>query len=149
MAAPKYNLYALGNNGGRPAHYDTPEQLEAKVKEYFDWCIETKTELAISGLSQYLGFIDRQSMYDYEKRGKEFSCVIKKARQAVELSYELDLRTFKFGGSIFALKNINKNEWKDKTEQEVHQTINNVAATFGAAIQPAQEPTTDTQLDKE
>lgn len=144
MAAPKFNLYAFGNNGGRPAQYKDPEDLELKVVEYFDFCVENKCELAIKGLAQYLGF-SRQSIHDYEKRGDEFSYIIKRARQAIEMSYELDLRTFKFGGAIFALKNINKEEWKDKTEQEVSQTITNVSATFGGAIvQPPQEPTTNT-----
>ena len=145
MAAPKHNLYALGNNGGRPAKFETPEALEKKIIEYFQWCVDNKQELAISGISQFLGFADRQSMYDYEKKGDEYSFIIRRARQAVEYSYELDLRSFKFGGSIFALKNINKGEWKDKTEAEVNQTITNVAAAFGSAIQPTQESATDSQ----
>lgn len=150
MAAPKNNLYALGNNGGRPAHYKEPEDLELKVIEYFESCVTNKTECAVSALCQYLGFVNRKSFDDYEKRSVEFSNIIKRARQAIEISYELDLRTFKFGGAIFALKNINKESWKDKTEQEVSQTITNVAATFGGAIiQPPQEPTDNPQLNKE
>lgn len=148
MAAPKLNLYALGNNGGRPRHFETPEDLELKVVEYFEFCIEQKMECAVSGLCQFLGFADRKSFQDYEDR-KEFSLIIKRARQAIEMSYELDLRTFKFGGAIFALKNINKEAWKDKTEQEVKQTITNVAATFGSTIQPAHKPGEDSPQHKE
>lgn len=134
MGAPKHNLYALGNNGGRPAHYETPELLEAKVNEYFEWCIENKMDCAVSALCQYLGFVNRKSFDDYEKRSLEFSNIIKKARQAIIISYELDLRTFRFGGSIFALKNIDRDNWKDKTEQEVQTTITSVAATFGTSV---------------
>ena len=144
MAAPKFNFYAFGNNGGRPAKYETKEDLEKKIIEYFDFCVVNKIELAIKGLAQYLGFSTRQSLHDYEKRD-EFSYVIKRARQAIEMSYELDLRTFKFGGSIFALKNINREDWKDKTEQDVNQTITNVSATFGSTVQPAHKPGEDTQ----
>lgn len=149
MAAPKHNLYSIGNHGGRPAHYKNPEDLEAKVIAYFDWCVEIKQDVSMKGLAQFLGFNTRQSILDYEKRSDEFSCIIKRARQAVEMSYELDLRTFKFGGAIFALKNINKEEWKDKTEQEVKQTITNVEASFGTTIQSAHKPGEDTPLDKE
>lgn len=139
MAAPKHNLYALGNNGGRPAFYNSPEDLELKIIEYFDWCVENKTECSVTGMHQHLGFNDRDALLEYEKK-KEFSGIVKRARQAVELSYELDLRTFKFGGAIFALKNINKKHWKDKTEQEVKQTITDVRAAFGTTIQSTQEP---------
>lgn len=139
MAAPKHNLYALGNNGGRPAVYETPETLEQKVIEYFIYCEEYKEPITISGLTQFLGFVHRQSLLDQEKRGKEFSDIIKRAKQAVEISYEKDLRTMRFGGSIFALKNINREEWKDKTEQDVNQTITNVNANFGNPIQSPPE----------
>ena len=72
----------------------------------------------IDGLLQYsswwLGFCDRQSLYDYEKR-EEFSCIIKSARLAVENDYELSLRSNSCTGAIFALKNMG---WRDKTEVE-------------------------------
>lgn len=148
MAAPKHNLYALGNNGGRPAKFENPEDLELKIVEYFDFCMKEKMECAISGLHQFLGFNDRDALLKYEKK-EEFGSIIKRARQAIEMSYELDLRTFKFGGAIFALKNINKKHWQDKTEQEVKQTNYNVTAAFGTTIHPAQEPASDTPEHKE
>jgi hypothetical protein len=99
-------------------------------------------------LHQFLGFNDRDALLYYEKK-QEFSGIVKRARQAVEMSYELDLRTFKFGGSIFALKNINGANWKDKTEQEINQTNTNVQASFGTTIPTPQQPSEDTPLDKE
>ena len=36
MPAPKGNKYALGNNGGRPRKYETPEDMELKIVEYFE-----------------------------------------------------------------------------------------------------------------
>ena len=143
MAAPKYNLFALGNNGGRPPHFKTPEDLEKKVNEYFEFCIDNKTECAVSALCQFLGFVNRKSFDDYEKRSLEFSNIIKRARQAIEMSYELDLRTFKFGGAIFALKNINKEYWRDKIETENTSIVTNVAASFGGAIHTPQESIND------
>lgn len=143
MAAPKHNLFALGNNGGRPRKYDTSEEMEVKVNEYFNWCIDSKTELTVTGLALYLGFSSKQSLYEYQEN-KEFTDLIKKARTAVEMSYELDLRTFKFGGAVFALKNMG---WTDVTTQNVNQTITNVEASFGATISAPQQPSEDTPLD--
>jgi hypothetical protein len=147
MAAPKINYFTLGNNGGRPRIYKTPEDLERKCIEYFDFCITDKQIITITGLCLFLG-IHRDTLNGWRKEKNEFSDIINRAMQSVEIAYETKLDTFTFGGAIFALKNINKEYWKDKTEQEVSQTITNVAATFGgSAIQPTQESTTDTQLD--
>lgn len=148
MAAPKHNLYALGNNGGRPRLYENPEDLESKVVDYFQNCIEDKHNPTISGLTLFLGFNSRDTLHSYKDR-QEFSDILKRATMAIEMSYENELYSFKFGGAIFALKNINKEYWKDKTEQEVKQTITNVEASFGTTIQSAHKPSEDTPLDKE
>lgn len=145
MAAPKHNLYALGNNGGRPLKFETPEAFDQKAKEYFDWCIENKHEISINGLALFMGFYDKTGLKNYLEYD-EFLPYIKRALTTVENSYELDLRTFKFGGAVFALKNMG---WTDVTTQKVEQTITNVAAAFGTTIQPPQESGTDTQGNKE
>lgn len=111
MAAPLGNKYALGNSGGRPAHYETPEALATECQAYFDWCRDNAEKATITGLVLFLGFCSRSSLDDYEKRGEEFSFIIKRANMAVQNSYELSGQTF----DIFALKNMG---WKDKTEQE-------------------------------
>lgn len=112
MAGLFGNKYALGNNGGRPAHYSSPDELREKVIEFFDQCEEKKEKATITGLCLYLGFSSRSSLDDYEKRSDEFSYIVKRCRLAVENSYELGGQTI----DIFALKNMG---WKDKTEQEV------------------------------
>ena len=71
---------------GQPAKYKSAEELEDKIKEYFD-SLEKETDITITGLVLYLGFCDRSSFYDYEKR-EEFSYTIKKARSRIENSYE-------------------------------------------------------------
>jgi len=148
MPAPKHNLFALGNNGGRERIFNSPEELEAKVNEYFIWCVENKQEVAKNGLELFLGFNSRSTWSNYMKR-EEFLDILNRAKKAVIYSYELDLRSFRFGGAIFALKNLDPENYVDKVETENKTTITNVAATFGSTIQPTQEPTTDTQLDKE
>lgn len=111
MAAAMGNKYALGGNGGRPAHYETPEELADKVITYFDECENKNCKATVTGLTLYLGFSSRSSLDDYEKRSNEFSYVIKRAKLAVENSYELSGNAI----DIFALKNMG---WKDKSEHE-------------------------------
>lgn len=122
MAAPLGNIFALGNNGGKPPKYKDPEELKNKVVEYFESYIncdmkEDKQPLlgykpTITGLALYLGFESRQSFYDYIKK-EEFSYILKKASLYIEMNYEMMLESKSATGAIFALKNMG---WKDKAE---------------------------------
>jgi len=149
MPAPKHNLYALGNNGGKERIFETPELLEKKIIEYFDWCVETKTEIAKNGLELFIGFNSRSTWSNYMKR-EEYLDILNRAKKVVIYSYELDLRSFKFGGAIFALKNLDPENYVDKVETENKSTITNVAATFGGnTIHTPQESVNDSPIDKE
>lgn len=119
---------------GRPAYYESPESLQEGIDAYFDYIkgefIENKQveedgsittqrivvrypePATITGLALYLGFNDRQSLYDYQEKG-EFTCIVKKARTLIECEYEKRLAGQSPTGAIFALKNMG---WKDKTE---------------------------------
>ena len=68
MAAPEGNTNALGNEGGRPALFETPEQLEGAIQAYFDKQIENKGIITVSGLAYALGFASRQSLQDYKEK---------------------------------------------------------------------------------
>lgn len=116
MAAPKRNLFALGNNGGRPPKYENPEEVFKKCDEYFKSCIDLEEKMTITGLALFLGFGARSSLYDYAEK-KEFSYVIKNAMLVVENSYEMSGNNF----DIFALKNMG---WSDKQEID-HTTKGN------------------------
>lgn len=125
---------------GRPALYKTAEEMAAKVNEYFEWIkgekdippfeiVNTPTgpvkvdrwkrepqNPTITGLTLFLGFVDRNSWYDYATRYEDdpvFSGTIKNARIRIEQTYEDDLRQGKCTGQIFALKNMG---WTDKTD---------------------------------
>jgi hypothetical protein len=126
MAAPKGNKYALGNNGGRPPKYSDPAELEKKIEEYFEsiqpkWNdesgqLETSDFPSITGLTLFLGFCDKSSLYDYRDHDKkEFSHLIKKAITRIEHHYEKSLNYKSPTGAIFALKNMG---WNDRTEVE-------------------------------
>ncbi len=100
MAAPVGNKYAIGNNGGQPPTFASPEELQRKIDEFIESCsskiikddegedqVDLGKPITISGLAYYLGFESRQSFYDYEKR-EEFSYTVKRARLFIESSYE-------------------------------------------------------------
>ena len=111
---------------GRPLKYKTPEEMQAKIDDYFEnpprkkpvfskdgICIELPV-FTITGLALHLGFVDRQSMYDYENRPL-FSGTIKRARTFIEREYEEQIQSGNCAGAIFALKNFG---WRDKQEIE-------------------------------
>lgn len=100
--------------GGRPLLFDHPGKLQAEIETYFASTLRP----TLAGLAYALG-IDRQTLYNYEKR-QEFFDIIKKARDRVEVTYEERLiYDTQPTGVIFALKNMG---WKDKTEQDLNLT---------------------------
>lgn len=114
---------------GRPAMFETAQELEAKINEYFQTGLKKRKILigkqpnqqlveiecpTITGLAIFLGFESRQSFYDYENR-EAFSYTVKRARLFIENEYEEQLTSGNTVGAIFALKNMG---WKDKVETE-------------------------------
>lgn len=99
---------------GRPPIFETPEEIDLLVKDFFIECGKASIPVTISGLALYLGFESRQSFYDYEKK-PDFSYTIKRARLKIEDNYEKRLDSKNPTGAIFALKNMG---WKDKHEVE-------------------------------
>lgn len=110
--------------GGRPPIFKTVKELDAKIEEYFstgyrkhriggtdDDPIETAA-ITLTDLCLFLGFADKCSFYDYEKK-PEFSHSIKRARMTIEREYEERLAGRSAAGAIFALKNFG---WRDKQE---------------------------------
>lgn len=97
---------------GRPLKWTTPAQLQADIDKYLD---ETpKDEWTITGLALALDTY-RQTLLNYEEKD-EFVDTVKKAKQRIENSYEIDLKKHGRSGTIFALKNF---DWKDKTETDI------------------------------
>ena len=123
MAAPIGNLFALGNNGGAPAFYDSVDKFLNRTVEYFESFISDEEKglnpvlgrkPTTTGLALWLGFASRQSLYDYKEK-KEFSDIIKKALLFIEMSYEEQLDSKNAGGAIFALTNM---KWRNKMYNE-------------------------------
>lgn len=112
---------------GRPATYNSVEEIQSKIEAYFkfiegEWLEDNKANsmirppepATITGLALFLGFESRQSFYDYENKD-EFAYTIKRARTMIESEYEKKLGSHSCTGAIFALKNMG---WKDKIETE-------------------------------
>lgn len=127
---------------GAPALYDSPQEMEKRIDEYFEKAcqpeyfidkdgdyildkfgypiIKKANKPTINGLARYLGFADRQSLRDYQyrnKNNKEFACVIKKGIGQIEEEVEQQLLTReKVTGQIFWLKCCRK--WDDKPKDD-------------------------------
>lgn len=125
MAAPK-------NPVGRPLAFKTPEELQAVIEEYFDYCdnraktivdkegneitITHPAPYTMSGLARRLK-VDRDTLINYSHRDN-FSALIRDARDRIQEDVETRLmETKNEKGAIFNLKN--NFSWKDKSEQEV------------------------------
>lgn len=92
---------------GRPRIYETAEELEAAINEYFDGLSGEdgkESPPSMSGLARAIGFSSRQSLNDYEKDDR-FSYLIKAARLDIETYWECRLAGTSPTGAIFWLKN--------------------------------------------
>lgn len=96
---------------GRPLKFETAEELQRVLQNYFDATPED--EYTVTGLALLVG--SRQLLDDYEKR-EGYRDLVKEAKLIVENGYEKDLKKHGRTGTIFALKNF---DWKDKTETDV------------------------------
>ncbi len=109
--------------GGRPPKFDNVEDLDNLIEGYFlsleykdhETGLIKSQSPTITGLTLFLGFCSKTSLYEYEKK-PEFMNPIKRARLMVEEGYEKALLTRGSTGAIFALKNFG---WKDKFEQDI------------------------------
>lgn len=141
MAAPKGHKYTVGNKGGRPLKYETVEELEEIIDNYFNSCIRevivrdkdghvildedgnVEKELkmvkpiTVTGLAIAIG-LTRDTLIRYEDRSEKFYDTITHAKQKCQEFAEEQLYLAKSAnGPAFSLKN--NWGWKDKTEQEI------------------------------
>ena len=99
--------------------YKDVKELQDKIDNYIAHQTTNELPLTYTGLSYFLGFASRQSLWEYSKRNDDLSLPVKRAMLRIEQSYEEHLVEGNATGSIFALKN---RGWRDKTELE-HSTI--------------------------
>ena len=113
------------NKEGRPLAFETVEELQEKVDEFFTSDdafiitevdgVETKSFApTMSGLALHLD-VDRKTITNYGNK-EEYFPTIRKARARIESHIEKKLYGNNVTGLIFNLKN--NFDWKDKTEVE-------------------------------
>lgn len=100
---------------GRPRIIESPEEFDRLVDEYVDLRRSEGKPLLFTGMALHLGFVARQSLYDYQAV-EGFSDSVKRARALVESQYEENLHGNAVAGSIFALKN---HGWADHSSLSV------------------------------
>ncbi len=128
--------------------YKTDKELQEKIEEYFtDHCgIEMDEDgvlhgkpPTVSGLALYLGFADRQSLYDYKNKPMH-ACTIKRAVCRIEEYAEQSLFSSKSPtGAIFWLKN---HRWSDKQEVE-HTGAVDISVKSWGEVMGGVEPETE------
>jgi len=103
--------------GGRPLKFESVEQLESMIEEYFTNCDIEKKPYTITGLALWLD-TSRETLINYEER-PEFFDTIKRAKVKCENWVEEGalMNRINATSAIFNLKN--NYGWKDKTEQEL------------------------------
>ncbi|WP_318626895.1 terminase small subunit [Paenibacillus polymyxa] len=115
------------DKGGRPLKFESAEELQMKIEEYFESCHNEAGDLTrpytITGLALALD-TSRKVLLDYEKRDDEYSYTIKKAKLKIENFAEESLFTSKqTAGVIFNLKN--NYGWQDKQDVGLSGGLNN------------------------
>lgn len=120
--------------GGRPREFESPEEMQKAIDEYFESCFITATNSegeeyqkrirpwTISGLAVALG-VDRRTILNYENEYEdEFFRTIARAKAKIEMYAEEQLfrGQGKTSGVQFNLKN-NFN-WKDKQEHDIQHS---------------------------
>lgn len=109
--------------------YKTDEELQAKIDEYFDTHIgvfvdeegNTKVKApTVSGLALFLGFADRQSLYNYRDNPLHTNTIKRAITRMESFAEEQLFNSAKTPtGAIFWLKN---HRWSDK--QEISHSVN-------------------------
>ena len=107
--------------GGRPRLFNTVEELEQKIQEFYDYCELKEVPLTFERLATFIG-VDRKTIYNYSQKD-EFFPSIKRVRDKIQA----DIMERGMSGAInptfgiFCLKNYG---YTDK--QEIESTNTNV-----------------------
>lgn len=107
--------------GGRPLKFETPEELQRQVDDYFITAEEKGEHFSVLGMALHLN-TTRETLADYEKKDG-YSDIIKMAKARVAHAYEQHaLNTKNPAGAIFLLKANFK--YSDRLEIEHSGAVN-------------------------
>lgn len=101
---------------GRDFMYETPEEMQEKIDEYFDLCEAEQRRPLLTGLTRHLGFSYHQQ-FNKQVNRPGFLDLVCAAKLRVSEHYEDALLTGKgTQGAIFALTNIKTEPGEDGGE---------------------------------
>lgn len=107
--------------------------MEQYVDLYFEDCAEKEKRPTLSGLALYLGFTSLGALRKYEGYNSgDFIAVLERAR--LRIQDELEQIAPARPGAAFLLKNIDKEEWKDRSEQALDVNTNNTPMAHMEAL---------------
>lgn len=132
---------------GRPAMFQTPDELQTQIDAYFDTCKPTYLVVegkivkdkngnpmidpnppTITGLVDFLGFESRTSFYEYGKK-QEFMHTVARARTRIEATREKDLCAGRnVDGNKFYLANLAG--WRAEQERKHDINVNGGISSF-------------------
>lgn len=103
--------------GGRPLKFNSNEELQELIDEYFKECDLKGEFYTITGLADYLD-TDRITLVRYENRD-EFSNTIKKAKRRVEKQFIQNSLNGKYNPTIAIFLMKNNYGYQDKVDVRV------------------------------
>ena len=116
---------------GRPRAFNSVEELESKINDYFEYCNKENKPYTMSGLAYYLD-VDRKTIVNYTK-DEEYFPTIKKARDRVQMQLE-ENALMNISNSTFTIFNLKNNfDWKDRIEtntenfEQINESLHNIA----------------------
>jgi hypothetical protein len=99
---------------GRPPKFETPEELETKIEEFFEYCIEEKEIPDVEGLAVFLD-TTRKTLFEYEKK-PDFSNTVKRAKEKIFHKKKQLAFQGKMNATVFIFDAKNNHEYTDKQE---------------------------------
>ena len=97
---------------GRPPAFKSPQDLNEKISEAFNYCDKHKIPYSLPEIIAYLG-IHEDTWKNYKEKKSEYFAVIKRAESRI-VARVTRLLMKHAPGQIFYMKN--KHDWKDKQE---------------------------------
>lgn len=132
---------------GRPRAFNSVEELESKIKDYFEYCNKENKPYTMSGLAYYLD-VDRKTIVNYTK-DEEYFPTIKKARDRVQMQLE-ENALMNISNSTFTIFNLKNNfDWKDRIEtntenfEQINESLHNIANLINNPVEDRTEDSID------
>lgn len=132
---------------GRPRAFNSVEELESKINDYFEYCNKENKPYTMSGLAYYLD-VDRKTIVNYTK-DEEYFPTIKKARDRVQMQLE-ENALMNISNSTFTIFNLKNNfDWKDKIEtntenfEQINESLHNIANLINNPVEDRTEDSID------